>query len=422
MFDAHTIYLVGFVSQIVFALTLALLAVSDRRTRGTGWFAAGCCLQLLMTSSRAILHNEREMIVASCGSCLLVLVFYFIYMGFRWFTIRQPLRSRTIPLATSGAMFFVLFLSTYSVGAGLNAARTVALVLMSRMVALLWRARIQAMQRLSRIVAMMIASLMVTLLLRMGIDLMPRSPIVDTLELLGRLATMVLATALSFSFVGFFVTETKRRLHDETRVDMLTGLRNRRSMEEVVAREVTHAAQYGSPLSLLVMDLDLFKKLNDTWGHAVGDRALEAVGSVLLRNQLDNDYTARLGGEEFAVLLPGTRMEDAATIAETIRRDIEAIRLEEGTHVARITVSVGVSSLRTGEQNWIDMLRRADKALYRAKHEGRNQVSVWCERDGVRGSRSDSRIRNWRRPWSSAHPKIDSHTPVPKPAQVEVVN
>ena len=160
--------------------------------------------------------------------------------------------------------------------------------------------------------------------------------------------------------------------------------------------------QHGSPLSLLVMDVDLFKNLNDNWGHAVGDRALQALGGVLSQSLGDSICTARLGGEEFGVLLPGKRMEEAADVAEMLRHRVQQIRIDEGSHLASITVSIGVSALRNGERGWIDMLRRADKALYRAKNEGRNRVSMWNERDGNRGSRQDSKLPKWRRPWTAS--------------------
>jgi diguanylate cyclase (GGDEF)-like protein len=402
MLDGHTIYLVGFVSQAVFSLTLALLAFSDRRTRGTGWFAAGCCLELLMTSSRAILRSERDVIAASFGSCLLVLVFFFIYMGMRWFTVRRALQTRRVPIATSFAMTAVLAASfLVSVNAGLMLARLAAAGLMALMVPMLWNTRIAALRQMARYGAAVVSVLLVVLLARMALEQAAVTPLTSSLDDGGKLLTMLVATGLSFCFVGLYVAETQRRLHDETRVDVLTGLRNRRSMEEVVAREIHNAVHSGAPLSLLVIDVDHFKRLNDTWGHAIGDRALQKLGGTLQAVLEHDECIARLGGEEFAVLLPGLRMEEAAMVGEDIRREIEAMRIEDGRHAASVTASVGVSALRAGERNWIDMLRRADKALYRAKNDGRNRVSVWCERDGVRGHRSDSKLRAWR-PWSSS--------------------
>jgi diguanylate cyclase (GGDEF)-like protein len=196
------------------------------------------------------------------------------------------------------------------------------------------------------------------------------------MEALGHDAMMVCVTLLGFSFIGMFVAETKRRLHEETRLDPLTGLRNRRAFEEMAQREVQLAMREDHPLTLLMMDLDHFKKLNDTWGHALGDRALRAFGGVLLTVTGSSDAVARLGGEEFAVLLPGRSARSALAVAERLRATVESLHLSEGEELVRFTVSVGLSSLRRGEETLDAMLRRADRALYEAKRDGRNRVML----------------------------------------------
>ena len=141
MFDSHTIYLVGFVSQVVFALTLALLAFSDRRTRGTVWLAACSGLQLIMTFVRALLHSQSDTVVLSAGSCLIVLAAFFLYMGLRWFAVRRPLATRNGPIAVSAGMLAVLAISAFYVPAGLMVARLAAIGMMAMMVPMLWRTR-----------------------------------------------------------------------------------------------------------------------------------------------------------------------------------------------------------------------------------------------------------------------------------------
>ena len=171
-----------------------------------------------------------------------------------------------------------------------------------------------------------------------------------------------------------YVAETKRRLHEETRLDSLTGLHNRRAFEEMIQREVLLAARENTPLTLLMMDLDHFKQLNDTWGHALGDRALRTFGGVLLTVTGTHDAVARLGGEEFAILLPGRSARSALSLAERLRATVEGLRLSEGEELVRFTVSVGLSSLQPGETGFEPMLRRADRALYKVKRSGRNRV------------------------------------------------
>ena len=401
MFVSHSIYLIGFVSQCVFTLTLLLLAVNDRRTRGTGWLAAGSGVQLLLTFSRALMHDNSNVYAKALGSGLLVLGVSFLYLGMRWFAVRKPLRNRQIAATVAVVAMMVTLISLWSVSYGLLMSRVAAAVLLVAAVPMLWRTRVDAMRATSRVTASLLAAMAITMLVRVGMDLAPRSSDSDMTDFVARVLTLLLASSLSFCFVAFYVTEAQRRLHHETRLDSLTGLPNRLSLMEMATYAVRQAEQSKSPLALLVLDVDLFKKLNDTWGHATGDRALEMLGEVL-RTGHDaslgpNASSARLGGEEFAVLLPGMSMEEATDAAESIRKKVERLKLMEGGHEVRFTVSIGVCSLRAGELGWLDMMRRADKALYMAKHEGRNIVKVWCERDGVRGLQAaDSKIRLWR--------------------------
>jgi diguanylate cyclase (GGDEF)-like protein len=155
-----------------------------------------------------------------------------------------------------------------------------------------------------------------------------------------------------------------------------------------------------TPLALLMLDLDRFKDLNDTYGHSLGDRALRSVGTVLMSFMGARDFTARMGGEEFAVLLPGRDLQSAATIAEQMRATIGALRVDASQQSATVTVSIGVSELRAGESGWTEMLCRADDALYRAKREGRNRVAICdAEPSPLTPERATER-RSWRGRWS----------------------
>lgn len=157
--------------------------------------------------------------------------------------------------------------------------------------------------------------------------------------------------------------------------DPLTGLANRRAFEEALGAELARSGRHGRPASLLFFDLDLFKKVNDDHGHPIGDQVLSGFSAVLRRGCRRGDLAARLGGEEFAILLPMTGRIPAALVAERIRRATEAHPL--GLTVAvPVTVSAGVASTEglSGVPDAVGLLRRADEALYRAKAEGRNRV------------------------------------------------
>ncbi len=159
-------------------------------------------------------------------------------------------------------------------------------------------------------------------------------------------------------------------------VDALTGLANRRHFDERLSDELCRARAIGLPLSLLVLDIDHFKRVNDTHGHGVGDIVLKQVATLIATESRHLDTVCRVGGEEFAVIVPGLEGAFAAVSAERLRRAVaDSVILIEGAEEVRVTVSLGLATLRPGET--ADLLfRRADIALYGAKHGGRDRVSV----------------------------------------------
>lgn len=161
-------------------------------------------------------------------------------------------------------------------------------------------------------------------------------------------------------------------------IDALTGLKNRRAFETALQEACDHANKAGAPSTLLLIDIDRFKEVNDTYGHLIGDKVIRSVGSLLSANIKGKDTVARMGGEEFAVLLPETPLAAAERVGEALRAAIEGSRLKRadtGETVARVTISIGVTAYCPGESR-DDFVGRADKALYLSKKSGRNRVSV----------------------------------------------
>lgn len=153
--------------------------------------------------------------------------------------------------------------------------------------------------------------------------------------------------------------------------DALTGLRNRRSFDDVLVSEAARALRYELPLSLMLIDIDHFKRVNDDHGHQAGDRVLSRVGEVLREGTRTTDFAARYGGEELAVLLPHTGTAPAAMLADRLRSAISCATFP--VPGLRVTVSAGVAGLDpTGSPS--ALVEAADRALYTAKHEGRNCV------------------------------------------------
>jgi diguanylate cyclase (GGDEF)-like protein len=154
--------------------------------------------------------------------------------------------------------------------------------------------------------------------------------------------------------------------------DQLTGLSNRHFMSDALKRKVSHAKRHDEALCIIMADIDHFKKINDTYGHLVGDEVLRAVAKVLQESAREEDIAARFGGEEFVLVLDNCKAADAALKAEKLRAQIEALH-PEGISV---TSSFGVAAFDEKVKNYEELLNRADSALYQAKDEGRNRVVI----------------------------------------------
>ena len=162
-------------------------------------------------------------------------------------------------------------------------------------------------------------------------------------------------------------------LHRQARSDPLTGVLNRRGLDTQFDFALALAQRSGRPLSLISIDVDHFKRVNDTYGHAQGDEVLKGLARTLQESLRSSDLVARLGGEEFVALLPDTDLTGAMNVAEELRLTIADQQHEV---VGRISVSLGVSMLHPGEKTATALLERADAALYDAKRQGRNRVCV----------------------------------------------
>ena len=157
--------------------------------------------------------------------------------------------------------------------------------------------------------------------------------------------------------------------------DPLTGVANRTHLDTVLEREVELARRHGNALALLMADLDHFKRINDRFGHPVGDRTLKAVADCLIGCARVTDMVFRYGGEEFCVVLSNTHVDGALRLGERIRRSVEALRISTQRHGVRTTVSIGVAALE-GSDSHAQLLEKADAALYHSKRRGRNRVSA----------------------------------------------
>ena len=190
---------------------------------------------------------------------------------------------------------------------------------------------------------------------------------VDYLEQLTRQAAATINRANSYSTILQYAT-----------LDALTNLNNRRQFETRLGQEISITKRQGNPLCAMMIDIDFFKKVNDTYGHAAGDEVLRTVAQIIKQTLRESDIPARYGGEEFAILLPFTHLDEAKIVGERLRKAVENAKITinqetEDEKVINVTISVGIAEFDNIESGEI-LFERADKALYEAKSNGRNQV------------------------------------------------
>jgi len=169
--------------------------------------------------------------------------------------------------------------------------------------------------------------------------------------------------------------QSNRLLEELANTDPLTGLCNRRCLMGVMEREIKRSERTDLPISLVMVDIDFFKRVNDTYGHQMGDEVLVAVSALLQKHLREYDQAARFGGEEFAVVLPATQLHHATQAAERMRAAAGTLTFEGELHDLRLTFSCGVATYPHPRVHSLDeLIRTADDALYQAKREGRNRV------------------------------------------------
>ncbi|MFA5518788.1 MAG: diguanylate cyclase [Spirochaetota bacterium] len=168
--------------------------------------------------------------------------------------------------------------------------------------------------------------------------------------------------------------KTKEQLMMMATTDVLTGLANRRFFMERLSIEFERIKRYESLYTILMIDLDLFKKINDTFGHNTGDGVLKQIAEILQKELRCTDIIGRIGGEEFAAILPKTELPQSLQIAERLRKAVEHLPLEVNGNKIKVTISLGASQCKIADKVMDDALIRADSALYNAKRTGRNKV------------------------------------------------
>ncbi|WP_434940473.1 GGDEF domain-containing protein [Shewanella sp. HL-SH8] len=201
-------------------------------------------------------------------------------------------------------------------------------------------------------------------------------------EILQTSGTLLLLSFLFLMTLNFvFISNWKKeyQLNQNSRTDYLTGWLNRRALNETASTIFAKCQREGKKFGFIIIDIDHFKVINDTYGHAIGDKAIKHICSTAEKSNRAYDFHFRLGGEEFAVLFDDTEDNHLKRFADRMRENIEKSPLMQGHTEIKLTVSIGVTISQATDEHWEQVLDRADKALYQAKSNGRNKVEVVSE-------------------------------------------
>jgi len=196
-------------------------------------------------------------------------------------------------------------------------------------------------------------------------------------QVIGLVSAIQIQTYRRRAFLAYSQEKKARELaHDMLRVDAMTQCLSRHHFLDLAEQEFERARRYSRPLSVLMMDIDHFKRINDRFGHHAGDQALKRFAEIVRREKRQSDLLGRLGGEEFALLLPETRVRDAEKVARRVQEIWSRTEIQVAGLIISSTVSIGVVESAGDDHLFEDVLMRSDQAMYRAKQGGRNRVEV----------------------------------------------
>ncbi|RFF26666.1 MULTISPECIES: GGDEF domain-containing protein [unclassified Wenzhouxiangella] len=245
---------------------------------------------------------------------------------------------------------------------------------------LLWRVRRPGMRLFHRAAAVVIMLFAALLALRFGYALvspaLTTSFVSDPFQIGIFVVSMIYGYALTMALVLVLFREKQVELSDLAEQDALTGLYNRLSLDTIAEREMQRARERKTPLSIVLIDLDHFKDVNDRFGHQVGDRALCRAAELIERVIRDSDFAFRYGGEEFMVLLPGADRQHAEQVAQRLRMEMGHGGVRIDGRQVDLRASFGVVECGTEGASWAECVTQADRALYRAKRGGRDRVEL----------------------------------------------
>lgn len=383
MLDVRTLAFTSGVSGLLMAATMAGLYVAGMRSRALiDWSMAGLAFGAGYFTGHVLQTVAISLpmwVGGALANSLIALAHGMVLVGVQRYLGLQPRTGLVI------VVFVAMFASVFVVPE-LRETLRMRIIFHSGLYVLfdawagilLWRALRPGMRRFHRAVAVVLlvfaAFLSVRLLHAVISPALTTSFVQDPMQMSSFLTAMIFGFCLTMALAVMMFREKQVELMDLAEKDPLTGLNNRLSLDHVAERHMLRAAEKGTALSVMLLDIDHFKPLNDEYGHQAGDRALCEIARRIDQVIRDTDVAFRFGGEEFLVLLPGARQAQAEFVAERLREAIDARPFVTDGESIHLTASFGVVACRIGQEPWEDCVRRADQALYRAKDRGRNRV------------------------------------------------
>lgn len=379
--DLKTSFAFYFISLALYLAVLTLMAFADKRVMGTRWLAYSVMVEMVKVGLQGMSGTVPRVLWTMVANELSLVAFFTLYMGLRWFVRREPLSSRTGPILLLVVM--AAYCGMYSLHLPF------AFPVMAA--GLLWMCGITVKMLLGHveerfrvpagITAALVVLLMVLVVYR--IDLSVQASLLgkdwqiagtDPRWVYSLMLIVMISDCLLIMYVWFAAAEMYSAVAATAGIDSLTGCLNRRALMKVAMHEVARSERTGMPLTVVALDLDRFKRVNDTFGHPGGDAMLCAVVSLLQGRLRSVDVVARMGGEEFLLLLPDTDAVSGAVVVENLRLAMEEMQVPYEGQLITTTMSAGVTQILPRNDSWTAMLNRADRALYAAKEGGRNRV------------------------------------------------
>ncbi len=384
--DFTTSHICYLVFLALYSAVLAAVAMKDRTLVGTRWFACSILLELCKVFLQSLGDHASRLLTILLGNELNILSFVFLYLGFRWFVRREPFEAKGGMVLVGSAMLLYAGMFLKHVPYAFLVMGLPVWGLCAAAVRTLLRERKERFVLPARVTAGLLVIHVGLLSYRMVLSISAyhnarsfHTSWNDHRWMYSMLALMFVGACLMLSYLWFTAAEMYSRLSDGAKLDALTGVLNRGSLLERAARAIESGRVTREPLALVVMDLDHFKQVNDTFGHGGGDAVLCGVVDCLRQRLGPETSLARLGGEEFAVLLPGVGLRAATALAEELRGAIGALSVAYDGESISVTISSGVTEIAGDEDSWATAMKRADLALYEAKRRGRDRVvaSPW---------------------------------------------